>query len=693
LKRIASIKPAIFLTGIFIFVAVGLALYEALKKLFLYCSLTPWQSDIFSVLTITTIAVSIATWLLIALQRYYKSTAKSQSELEFQKFSLDQHSIVSITDARGKIIYVNDKFTEISQYSREELLGQDHRILNSGYHPHTFFKIMWKTISNGSQWHGDVRNRRKDGSFYWVNSSIVPFMDEYGKPQQYISIRTDITAHKEAEAALQHSQQYFHQLLHALAEGAYGVDLDGNCTFVNPAFLTILGYESEDEVLGKHIHALIHHTRPDGSPYPASECKMYQAHKDKQSTHVTNEVFWHKNGTSIPVEYWSAQIVINDELIGSFCTFIDITERKRNEAQIKDSELQLQRMLETSPIAVRIKRLSDNKLVFVNQSYANMFHTTKDKAIASNPAQFYLHPEVFRAIEIRLKNGESIASQMVELITVEGESVWAMASYDKIKYGPEPSIIGWFYDVTVITKARQLAEQANRAKSEFLSNMSHELRTPMNAILGFAQILEYDETLNADQLDSVSEIHKGGKHLLHLINEVLDLAKIESGQVEMSLEQVEVLPIIKECLNLVTGLGAKRNIHISHAVINNVTVLSDRTRLKQVLLNLLSNAIKYNREGGTVVIEAQNTGADKVRISVTDTGLGIPSEKLAELFQPFNRLNAENSGIEGTGIGLTITKRIVEMMGGTIGVESKVGAGSTFWIELQLNLVPEPVNT
>ena len=246
---------------------------------------------------------------------------------------------------------------------------------------------------------------------------------------------------------------------------------------------------------------------------------------------------------------------------------------------------------------------------------------------------------------------------------------------------------------TAILAAKQAAEDASRAKSDFLANMSHELRTPMNAILGFAQILEYDETLNADQLDSVSEIHKGGKHLLHLINEVLDLAKIESGQIEIALEQVEVLPIIKECFTLVSGSGAKRNIHISHNVINNVTVLSDRTRLKQVLLNLLSNAIKYNREGGTVVMEAQNTGADIVRISVTDTGLGIPSEKLAELFQPFNRLNAENTGIEGTGIGLTITKRIVEMMGGTIGVESKVGAGSTFWIELQLNLVPEPVNT
>jgi signal transduction histidine kinase len=244
-----------------------------------------------------------------------------------------------------------------------------------------------------------------------------------------------------------------------------------------------------------------------------------------------------------------------------------------------------------------------------------------------------------------------------------------------------------------ILSAKQAAEDASLAKSNFLANMSHELRTPMNAILGFAQILEYDETLNADQLDSVSEIHKGGKHLLHLINEVLDLAKIESGQIEMSLELVEVLPIVEECLTLVTGLSTRRNIHISHTVINNLTVLSDRTRLKQVLLNLLSNAIKYNREGGTVAIEVQNTGSDRVRICVTDTGLGIPSEKLAELFQPFNRLNAENSGIEGTGIGLTITKRIVEMMGGKIGVESKVGAGSTFWIELLLNIVPEPVYT
>jgi signal transduction histidine kinase len=152
----------------------------------------------------------------------------------------------------------------------------------------------------------------------------------------------------------------------------------------------------------------------------------------------------------------------------------------------------------------------------------------------------------------------------------------------------------------------------------------------------------------------------------------------------MSLELIDILPIIEECFRLVTGLAAKRNIQISHVILNNLAVRGDHTRLKQVILNLLSNAIKYNREGGSVVLELHNTDSDRVRICVKDTGIGIPSEKLIELFQPFNRLNVENSGIEGTGIGLTITKRIIEMMGGTIGVESKVGVGSTFWIELLL---------
>ena len=240
-----------------------------------------------------------------------------------------------------------------------------------------------------------------------------------------------------------------------------------------------------------------------------------------------------------------------------------------------------------------------------------------------------------------------------------------------------------------LSAAKNEAEQSSHAKSEFLSRMSHELRTPLNAILGFSQLMEYDHTLPDEHKGNVQEVIKGGYHLLELINEVLDLGKIESGHIDLSLEPVEVCPIVKECLNLVASLADKRNIQLSHNGLKGATVRADRTRLKQALLNLLSNAIKYNRDGGSVKLRVQTEGVDRLRILVTDTGPGIPDTRQGELFQPFNRLDAENSCIEGTGIGLTISRRIIEMMGGTVDVESEAGVGSNFWIELPLESISD----
>ena len=240
-----------------------------------------------------------------------------------------------------------------------------------------------------------------------------------------------------------------------------------------------------------------------------------------------------------------------------------------------------------------------------------------------------------------------------------------------------------------LESAREIADKANKAKSEFLSSMSHELRTPMNAILGFAQMLDYNpkEPLTTAQKKSVDHILKGGQHLLELINEVLDLAKIESGKMEMSIEDVSIRNVLDECLSLVQTMAENQGIEIivAEGFDKPVVIRSDYTRARQALLNLISNAVKYNRENGKIVLNCYVATNGMLRISVTDTGEGISKDKLDELFQPFSRLGAENTEIEGTGIGLVITKQIIESMGGRIDVESEIGKGTTFWLELPLS--------
>ncbi|MRV73402.1 response regulator [Duganella sp. FT92W] len=246
-----------------------------------------------------------------------------------------------------------------------------------------------------------------------------------------------------------------------------------------------------------------------------------------------------------------------------------------------------------------------------------------------------------------------------------------------------------------LAMAMEEAKSANQAKSAFLSSMSHELRTPLNAILGFAQILTSDKLPStlAQKKEFANHILKSGRHLLTLINEILDLAKIESGAVALSMEPVDLGEILQECQTMTAPLAGNRGIRLLFPPRCEINVAADRTRLKQILLNLLSNAIKYNREGGAVVVDCSMQAPDMARLSVQDTGMGLKPEQIAQLFQPFNRLGQETGAEEGTGIGLVVTKRLVELMGGVIGVSSSQGVGSMFWIELRaaepLRLLPD----
>jgi len=293
---------------------------------------------------------------------------------------------------------------------------------------------------------------------------------------------------------------------------------------------------------------------------------------------------------------------------------------------------------------------------------------------------------------------------ILELTTVrkDGSPFPAVVSVTALR-GDEGGVIGFLLLLTNNSAHKRLesdrtatlaaAQKANRAKSEFISSMSHELRTPLNSILGFAQLIEFDATQpTPSQKRSLDQILKAGWHLLELINEILDLSLIESGKVRMSREPVSLDEVMLECRAMIESQAVTRGIGLSFQKLALPHfVQADRTRLKQVLINLLFNAIKYNKPGGSVAVEYTVSPSDSIRISVRDTGLGMAQEQLAQLFQPFNRLGKETGAEEGTGMGLVVTKRLVELMGGSIGAGSVLGVGSVFWIELSLTTAPKLV--
>lgn len=279
--------------------------------------------------------------------------------------------------------------------------------------------------------------------------------------------------------------------------------------------------------------------------------------------------------------------------------------------------------------------------------------------------------------------------------TKDGRLIPIELNVSRMFLNGEIKYVGIMHDIServktqeILKASKEMAEKASQAKSEFLSSMSHELRTPLNAILGFGQMLDMNakEPLSARQKECVTHIMRGGRHLLNLINDVLDLAKIEAGRVVLSIDVVSPGKVVSECLTLIAPLAEDKGVALKLPAMEGEwpNIWADHTRLKQVLLNLLSNAVKYNRPEGSVTLSVGEVEGGRLRFKVSDTGFGIPKDRQRDLFKPFHRLDAENSEIEGTGIGLVITKDLVELMDGTIGLESEEGRGSVFWIDMPL---------
>lgn len=604
-------------------------------------------------------------------------------ELASLRQAMEKHTLFSIADRAGKITDVNEGFCRISGYSRDELIGQDHRMLNSGHHPKQFWKDMWRIIQLGKPWRGEVCNRAKDGSLYWVDSTNVPQFDEHGKLIRYVSLRFDITEKKEAE-------QKNAQLVAAL-------NSSNDCLLMFDAKTLDFVYTNHGakEQIGYTDAELASMTPVDIKPdfdvqsFADAIAPLYEKPGNSVMFRTRHQ---HKDGHCIPVEI-SLQLM---EELGDHGLFIaavrDISAQLESERQIADAKARLERatngtsdgLWDYIPATGEVWYADQfKKLVGFERQEYDKFEPTLDSFVD------LLHPDdkdrTLAAINAHLK--EDVPYDVEYRLRMRcGGYRWfrARGRATRDEHGIATRLSGSICDVQATHDAFDLVEQANKAKSEFLANMSHEIRTPMAAILGYSDLLGGDLADDPTQAaDAVRTIQSNANHLLTIINDILDVSKIEAGQ--MAVEAIETSPtqIISEVLSLVRprANGKGVNVGVIYQTPIPVHIQSDPTRLRQILLNLVGNAIKFTEVGSVTIHASCDTKSQQLKLSVVDTGIGMSPEQCEVIskFDAFSQADASTTRkFGGSGLGLRISNALAQMLGGGIEVSSVQGQGSTF---------------
>jgi PAS domain S-box-containing protein len=557
---------------------------------------------------------------------------------------------------------------------------------------------------------------RKDGSRFPAVVSVTALRDAQNAIIGYLLIGTDNTARKQAEAALLKAGALQSAIFNSANFSSIATDAKGVIQIFNVGAERMLGYAAAD-VMNKITPADISDPQEViaraealsvelGTPIaPGFEALVFKASRGIEDIYELTYI--RKDGSRFPaVVSVTALRDAQNAIIGYLLIGTDNTARKQIEAEqkqlaqrLRDQQFYTRSLFESNIDAIMTTDPS-GIITDVNKQMEVLTGCTRDELIGAPFKNHFTDPERAET-SIKLVLIEKKVTNY-ELTVRARDGKETVVSYNATTfYDRDRRLQGVFAAARDVTERKRLdqvlreknielessksvAEKANLAKSEFLSSMSHELRSPLNAILGFAQLMESTSPLpTTSQAESIAQILRAGWHLLKLIDEILDLAVIESGKVSLSPESVSLSEVMSECRAMMEPQAQQRGIRMTFPrFVNPIFVWADRTRLKQIVINLLSNAIKYNKKQGTVVVDCTVSAPGRIRISVKDTGVGLPPEKLAQLFQPFNRLGQEAGGVAGTGIGLVVTKRLAELMEGVLGVESKVGVGSVFWCEL-----------
>ena len=633
--------------------------------------------------------------------------------------------IITLHAVAGVVETVNPATERMFGYTAAELIGQSFSLLIPElYQNECKGSLDYYRASNEDRAVGlgrEVVGRRKDGSLFPLEIAVSEMW--LGGQRYFTGILRDVSVRKRAEEALFKAGALQNAIFNSANFSSIATDATGVIQIFNVGAERMLGY-SAAEVINHITPADISDPQEIvvraqtlsaelGTPIkPGFEALVFKASRGIEDIYELTYI--RKDGSHFPAEVSVTALRDGqDTIIGYLLIGTDNTARKQIEAerkkldrQIRDQQFYARSLIESNIDAIMTTDPT-GLITDVNKQMEMLTGCPRVELIGAPFKNYFSDSERAEAAITLVLSDKTLTDYELTARARNGKET-VVSCNATIFYDRNGKLQGMFAAARDITERKRLdqalhdkntelesakliAEKANLAKSDFLSSMSHELRTPLNAILGFAQLLEAaNPPPSPTQTIRLQQIIKAGWYLLELINEILDFAVIESGKVSLSQEPVSIIEVINECQAMIASQAQQRGITLVFVPFDNTWFANaDRTRVKQVLINLLSNAIKYNREQGTVEVECTVSDPERIRISVKDSGAGLSPEKLAQLFQPFNRLGQENGAEEGTGIGLVVTKQLVELMGGSMGVTSTVGVGSEFWIELIRDVMPQ----